>query len=156
MSVRVQTADFDVGAEYQQLISNNPADGAVVFFVGLVRDINQDDAVAGLFLEHYPGMTERALEQIEADARARWPLGRVQIVHRVGQLDVNEQIVFVGVSSRHREAAYEASQFIMDFLKSQAPFWKKETLRTPEQQQERWIDSADKDIAALARWQTPS
>ena len=152
MAVRVQTADFDVGVEYQQLVNNNPADGAVVFFVGLVRDLNQGDQVKGLFLEHYPGMTERALEQIEADARARWPLGRVQVVHRVGQLEVNDQIVFVGVSSPHREAAYEASQFIMDFLKSRAPFWKKETVRDGSDHQQRWIDTATKDTEALKRW----
>ena len=152
MSVRVQQADFDVGSEYRQLITDNPSDGAVVFFVGLVRDLNQGDSVSGLFLEHYPGMTEAALEQIEADARQRWPLGRVSIVHRVGQLQVNEQIVFVGVSSPHREAAFEACQFIMDFLKSRAPFWKKETFNQVYGQQDRWIDTASKDLEALKRW----
>lgn len=152
MSVRVQVADFDVGAEYQQLVQDNPADGAVVFFVGLVRDLNQGDSVSGLFLEHYPGMTEAALQQIETEARQRWPLGRVSIVHRVGQLEVNDQIVFVGVSSRHREAAFEACQFIMDFLKSRAPFWKKETFRQDQRQQDRWIDAASKDLEALKRW----
>lgn len=152
MSVRVQVADFDVGAEYQQLVQDNPADGAVVFFVGLVRDLNQGDSVSGLFLEHYPGMTEAALQQIETEARQRWPLGRVSIVHRVGQLEVNDQIVFVGVSSRHREAAFEACQFIMDFLKSRAPFWKKETFRQDQSQQDRWIDAASKDLEALKRW----
>lgn len=153
MAIRIQTEDFDVGAEYQQLISNNRSDGAVVFFVGLVRDHNQGDAVRGLFLEHYPGMTERALQQIEDNARARWPLGRVHIVHRVGQLGINDQIVFVGCSSRHREAAFEACQFIMDYLKNRAPFWKKETLQqadatTPH----RWVEAAEKDLKAAERW----
>ncbi|MFK4754630.1 molybdopterin synthase catalytic subunit MoaE [Oceanobacter antarcticus] len=153
MAVRVQTEDFDVGAEYQQLIGDNPTDGAVVFFVGLVRDMNQGDAVSGLLLEHYPGMTERALHQIEDDACARWPLGRVQIVHRVGQLGISDQIVFVGTSSPHREAAFEACQFMMDYLKNHAPFWKKETLHQSETNtRERWLDAAEKDLKAEARW----
>jgi molybdopterin synthase catalytic subunit len=153
MAIRVQTGDFDVGAEYQQLVSNNHGDGAVVFFVGLVRDHNQGDAVSGLFLEHYPGMTERALQQIEDDARARWPLGRVQIVHRVGQLGINDQIVFVGSSSPHREAAFEACQFIMDYLKNRAPFWKKETLQQADTNPpHRWVEAAEKDLKAITRW----
>jgi molybdopterin synthase catalytic subunit len=152
MAIRVQTGDFDVGSEYQQLVSNNRSDGAVVFFVGLVRDHNQGDAVRGLFLEHYPGMTERALQQIEDDARARWPLGQVHIVHRVGQLGINDQIVFVGCSSRHREAAFEACQFMMDYLNNRAPFWKKETLQQADAPAHRWVDAAEKDLKATARW----
>ena len=148
--ISVQTQDFDVGHEYQELIKQNSSDGAVVFFVGLVRDVNQGNMVNGLSLEHYPGMTEKALLEIVTEAQNRWSLGKVRLIHRVGQLSISDQIVFVGVTSKHRESAYEASQFIMDFLKNRAPFWKKE--RTTKG--DCWVEMNDKDVKAQARWQS--
>ena len=137
MVVVVQQADFDLNQEYQTLIEGNQTDGAVVTFCGLVRDFNQGHEIIGLTLEHYPAMTLKALEKIETEARERWTLGRVTIIHRVGDLDLGDQIVFVGVSSRHRKDAYAASQFIMDTLKTDAPFWKKERTTTGP----RWVES---------------
>ncbi|MGB1199599.1 MAG: molybdopterin synthase catalytic subunit MoaE [Thalassotalea sp.] len=147
--ISVQTDDFDVGNEYRALIHNASAEGAVVTFVGLVRDINQGNSVKGLTLEHYPGMTEKSLAAIVQQAEQRWPLGKVRVIHRVGELALSDQIVFVGITSRHREAAFEACQFIMDYLKNQAPFWKKETT----QQGEKWVEFNDKDQKAMQRWQ---
>ena len=135
--ISVQEQDFDLSDEYQKLVADNQTDGAVVTFCGLVRDFNQGHDIKGLTLEHYPAMTLKALEKIEAQARENWSLGRVTIIHRVGALDLGDQIVFVGVTSRHRKDAYSASQFIMDTLKTDAPFWKKE--RTSEG--ERWVES---------------
>lgn len=146
--ITVQKEDFDVGLEYSKLISNNSTDGAVVCFTGLVRDFNQGNSVQGLTLEHYPGMTEKALSDIVAEAKSRWPIGKVRLIHRIGNLDLSEQIVFVGVTSRHREAAFEANQFIMDFLKNKAPFWKKERTTSGE----RWVEAEDKDKKAQERW----
>lgn len=117
-------------------------------FVGYVRDYNEAHAVRGLFLEHYPGMTEKALAAIEAEARARWPLFAVEIVHRVGQLLANQPIVFVGVSSAHRQAAFEACAFIMDYLKTRAPFWKKEH----DGQTQQWVEARASDQHAAQRW----
>lgn len=147
--ITVQEQDFDVAAEYAELINNNATDGAVVCFTGLVRDFNQGNSVNGLTLEHYPGMTEKALLAIVSQAQQRWPLGKVRVIHRIGDLDLGEQIVFVGVTSRHREAAFAANQFIMDFLKNRAPFWKKERTSTGE----RWVEAEDKDKKAQQRWQ---
>lgn len=146
--VVVQTQDFDVATEYKLLTADNSQDGAVVTFVGLVRDFNQGNDVTGLSLEHYPGMTEKALQTIEDEAKERWPLGRVKIIHRVGDLNVSDQIVFVGVSSPHREAAFSATQFIMDFLKNKAPFWKKERITNGS----RWVEAEDKDKKAQQKW----
>jgi molybdopterin synthase catalytic subunit len=146
--IAVQTVDFDITTEYQVLCKQNTQAGAIVFFSGLVRDHNENSDVAGLFLEHYPGMTERSLKNIVEQARLRWPIFQVRLIHRVGQLNINEQIVFVGVSSAHREAAFDACRFIMDYLKTDAPFWKKET-RTNGQY---WLESQKKDQAAKARW----
>lgn len=145
MSVSVQHEDFDTGAEIAALSAGREAVGAVASFVGTVRG---EDVVA-MTLEHYPGMTESALASIEADARARWPLAEVRIVHRVGRLLAGERIVFVGVASRHRHAAFEACAFIMDFLKTRAPFWKKE--ETPLGA--RWVDARETDDEAAARWE---
>ena len=147
-SITVQTDDFNIADEYQALCGQNTEAGAIVFFSGLVRDRNQGCDVTGLFLEHYPGMTERSLENIVKQARLRWPIFQVRLIHRVGQLDINDQIVFVGVSSAHREAAFDACRFIMDFLKTEAPFWKKET-RTDGHH---WIESQTKDQEAKTRW----
>ncbi|MCG9678360.1 molybdopterin synthase catalytic subunit MoaE [Vibrio sp. Isolate24] len=145
--VSVQFEDFSVGAEYEAL-AQGTASGAVVTFVGKVRDMNLGDNVTGLSLEHYPGMTEKALGEICQQAEQRWPLLDVRVIHRVGDLDIGAQIVFVGVSSAHRGAAFEACEFIMDYLKTKAPFWKKE--RTTEET--RWVESRESDAKAAERW----
>ncbi|MBN3494312.1 molybdopterin synthase catalytic subunit MoaE [Vibrio neptunius] len=147
--VSVQFEDFSVGTEYEAL-AQGTASGAVVTFVGKVRDMNLGDKVTGLSLEHYPGMTEKALAEICQKAEHRWPLLDVRVIHRVGDLDIGDQIVFVGVSSAHRGAAFEACEFIMDYLKTQAPFWKKE--RTTEET--RWVESRESDTKAAERWKS--
>ncbi|OLQ89942.1 molybdopterin synthase catalytic subunit [Vibrio ponticus] len=146
--VLVQVEDFNVGDEYQALAQSN-ASGAVVTFVGKVRDMNLGDDVVGLSLEHYPGMTEKALAEICNEAEQRWPLEGIRVIHRVGDMTTGDQIVFVGVASAHRGAAFEACEFVMDYLKTKAPFWKKE--RTTEAT--RWVDSRDSDAKAAERWQ---
>ncbi len=151
MGVRVQVEAFDAGAELNALHAANLGIGAVVSFVGYVRDFNDGQAVAGMLLEHYPGMTEKALAKIEVEARERWPLLTVEIIHRVGALEPGEPIVFVGTSSAHRQAAFDACAFIMDYLKTRAPFWKKE--RTPEG--ERWVEGRCSDQQAAQRWDKP-
>ena len=148
--IHVQTQDFDVGAELKRLQALTLEVGAVASFVGYVRDSNQGDGVTGMTLEHYPGMTEKALADICQRAQARWLLLGVTVIHRVGPLVPGEQIVLVAVASRHRDAAFEACRFIMDFLKTEAPFWKKEATADGE---ERWVDARDSDEAALSRWQ---
>lgn len=151
MGVRVQTQAFDPGVELNALHAANLGIGAVVSFVGYVRDFNDGQPVAGMLLEHYPGMTEKALAKIEAEARERWPLLTVEIIHRVGSLDPGAPIVFVGTSSAHRQAAFDACAFIMDYLKTRAPFWKKE--RTLEG--ERWVEGRCSDQQAAQRWDNP-
>ena len=146
--VRVQTDDFDLGAEIQQMRQGQCDIGAVASFLGTVRDIHLDSRISSMELEHYPGMTERALEAIEAKARARWPLDAVTIIHRVGVLQPCDQIVMVAVASRHRHAAFEACAYIMDYLKTRAPFWKKEA--TPDGAH--WVDARESDFDAAARW----
>lgn len=148
MPVRVQTEDFDLGAEVAALRAGNPKVGAVAAFVGLVRDLNDGSGVSTLTLEHYPGMTERALEEICAQARARWDLLDLLVIHRVGELTPTDQIVLVAVTSSHRGEAFAACAFVMDYLKTRAPFWKKE--RTP--QGERWVEARSSDDEAAARW----
>ncbi|HIF9150514.1 TPA: molybdopterin synthase catalytic subunit MoaE [Photobacterium damselae] len=145
--ISVQFEDFSVADEYEKLAQGTEV-GAVVTFIGKVRDFNQGDSVTGLSLEHYPGMTEKALSEIVEQARARWPLLQVRVIHRVGDLDLGDQIVFVGVSSAHRGASFEACEFIMDYLKTRAPFWKKE--QTPEES--RWVDARESDTSAADRW----
>lgn len=145
--IRVQKDDFNVAEEYRQ-IATNPAAGAVVFFVGLVRDLNDDQQVTALELEHYPGMTESELGRIVDEAGERWQLEDVRVIHRVGKLMINEQIVFVAVSSRHRQQAFDAAQFIMDYLKTQAPFWKREHRHDGP----RWLDARQSDHQARERW----
>ncbi|PSW21082.1 molybdopterin synthase catalytic subunit MoaE [Photobacterium sanctipauli] len=145
--ISVQFEDFSVADEYEQLAQGTDA-GAVVTFVGKVRDFNQGDAVTGLSLEHYPGMTEKSLAEIVEQATARWPLLKTRVIHRVGDLALGDQIVFVGVTSAHRGAAFEACEFIMDYLKTRAPFWKKE--QTPEES--RWVDARETDTSAADRW----
>lgn len=146
--ISVQTQDFDFAHEYQKLRESNNSDGALVTFVGLVRDINLEQAVTGLFLEHYPAMTQKVLNQIVEQARKKWQLGSISVIHRVGQLGVSEQIVFVGVTSQHRQSAYHANEFIMDYLKTQAPFWKKETTT----QGDMWIEAKASDLDKSKRW----
>jgi molybdopterin synthase catalytic subunit len=148
MSVRVQREDFDLGAEVAALRRGQPGVGAVASFIGTVRDMNDGSAVSAMELEHYPGMTEKALDKIEAVARKRWELLGVTIVHRVGPLLPLDQIVLVAVACAHRGNAFAACEFIMDYLKSEAPFWKKE--QTPEGA--RWVDARIADASALARW----
>ncbi len=148
MSVRVQQEDFDVGAEIAALARGNPQVGAVASFVGLVRDVNEGDGVSGMLLEHYPGMTESALEDIEAQARRRWDVMAVTIVHRYGPLKPTDNIVLVVVAGAHRGEAFAACEFIMDYLKTQAPFWKKETTAAGA----RWVEARDADDAAAQRW----
>ncbi|WP_332398779.1 molybdopterin synthase catalytic subunit MoaE [Vibrio metschnikovii] len=145
--VSVQTADFSLADEYAALAQDRSV-GAVVTFVGKVRDLNLGDDVIGLHLEHYPGMTEKALSHLCDQAQQRWPLQHVRIIHRVGDLDVGAQIVFVGVASAHRGASFAACEFIMDSLKTQVPFWKKERTTGAE----RWIESRESDHQAAKRW----
>ncbi|NIY91439.1 molybdopterin synthase catalytic subunit MoaE [Vibrio diazotrophicus] len=145
--VSVQVEDFSVADEYEALSSGTDA-GAVVTFIGKVRDMNLGDHVTGLHLEHYPGMTEKSLNEICDEAKSRWPLLRLRLIHRIGDLDIGDQVVFVGVSSAHRSASFEACEFVMDYLKTKAPFWKKE--RTTDGT--RWIDSRDSDAKAAQRW----
>ena len=148
MTARVQTEDFDLSTEVAALRANNPKVGAIVSFVGTVRDLNEGASVAEMELEHYPGMTERALEAIIAEARERWNFFDALVIHRVGPLKPMEQIVLVVVASKHRGEAFSACEFIMDYLKTAAPFWKKE--QTPEGA--RWVDARVSDDEAMARW----
>jgi len=148
MTVRVQSADFDVGHEIAALRAGDARVGAVASFVGTVRDVNDDSAVSTLTLEHYPGMTEKALEAIVAEARQRFDILDALVVHRVGELKPTDQIVLVVVTSAHREAAFDACRFLMDYLKTKAPFWKKEV--TPDGA--RWVDARASDDEAAARW----
>lgn len=149
--VRVQEADFDSGRELEALSRGRHEVGAVASFVGLVRSANDGSAVSGMTLEHYPGMTERALEDICAQAHARWDLAETLVIHRVGPLVPGDRIVLVGVASAHRGEAFAACEFIMDFLKTRAPFWKKED--TP--QGGRWVDARESDDQAAERWARP-
>ncbi len=149
-TIRVQVEDFDAGAEAAELRKGNVKIGAIASFVGLVRDRSDTGAVSTLTLEHYPGMTQRALSSIVAQAEARWNIVDCTVIHRVGELSPADQIVLVIVASGHRADAFEACAFIMDYLKSRAPFWKKE--HTPEG--DRWVDARDSDEVAVARWQS--
>lgn len=152
--ISVQNEDFDFSFEYQQLRERSLQSGAIVMFVGLVRDFSENTEVSSMTLEHYPGMTENVLQNIAQQAQQRWPLDGIRIIHRVGELHATDQIVLVGVSSAHRIAAYEASQFIMDILKTQAPFWKKESTKTEHGEAgERWVDAKASDSKQAADWQ---
>lgn len=159
MTVRIQTEDFDQGYELasMRLAEHNDGSasrlenkkiGALVSFVGLVRDINDGEAINTLTLEHYPEMTQKALEAIEAEAKTRWDVIDCLIIHRVGTLKPAEQIVLVAVTSAHRGEAFKACEFIMDYLKTSAPFWKKEVTNLGE----RWVEAKQSDDAAKARW----
>jgi molybdopterin synthase catalytic subunit len=148
--IRVQTGDFDIGKEIERLRADRTDIGAIVTFTGTVRDAQRDtgSSVAEMTLEHYPGMTEKELARIEEEAHARWPLQASLIVHRVGTLKPGDSIVLVITASAHREAAFEAVSFLMDYLKTSAPFWKRES----GSEGERWVEAKEKDDAAAARW----
>lgn len=146
--IRVQAEPFDTGRELARLHEDAPEVGAVASFLGVVRNANEEQSVGSMLLEHYPGMTERAIERIVGDARARWPLAAVTVIHRVGALAPGDPIVFVAAASSHRGDAFQACEFIMDFLKTKAPFWKKES--TPAG--ERWVGTRGSDLEALVRW----
>ncbi len=146
--VRVQQADFDVGRELEALTRGRKDVGAVASFVGLVREENDGHPIGAMTLEHYPGMTEKALEGICEEAHSRWRLFDVLVVHRVGRLEPGDRIVLVGVASAHRGDAFAACEFIMDYLKTRAPFWKRED--TPAGS--RWVEARDSDDAAARRW----
>ncbi len=148
MPIRIQENDFDVSTEIAALRKGDPRVGAVASFVGTVRDINDGSQVKGMTLEHYPGMTEKALEEIIAQAKSRWDIYNTLVIHRVGPLLPEDQIVLVVVTSAHRGEAFAACEFIMDYLKTAAPFWKKED--TPNGA--RWVDARVSDDAALERW----
>jgi molybdopterin synthase catalytic subunit len=149
VTVRIQEADFDVGAELTALRAGDARVGALASFVGLVRDSNDGAGVAKMTLEHYPGMTEKALDAIVAEAKGRWNIYAALVIHRVGPLRPCDQIVLVAVTSAHRGEAFAACDFIMDYLKTRAPFWKHET--TPDGA--RWVDARETDDAAAARWE---
>lgn len=148
MSVSVQEQDFDVGAELAALGAGRPEIGAIASFVGLVRDRSEGSAVAAMTLEHYPGMTERSLEEICEQASGRWQCDALRVIHRVGKLWPGDRIVFVAVASAHRGDAFAACEFIMDYLKTRAPFWKRED--TPAGS--RWVDARESDDSAAQRW----
>ncbi len=148
MTVRIQSQDFDAGAEIARLRRGNPKIGAIASFIGVCRDVNGGDVVSAMTLEHYPGMTEKALENIVAEARRRWDILDVLVIHRVGELKPADQIVLVVVAGAHRGEAFASCEFIMDYLKTRAPFWKKE--QTPDST--RWVESRASDDAAADRW----
>ncbi|UKJ72635.1 molybdopterin synthase catalytic subunit MoaE [Azospirillum brasilense] len=152
MTVKVQSEDFDVGAELAAMTGGKTGIGGVTLFVGLVRDMAGGESVSAMTLEHYPGMTERQLEAIEAEARERWPLDDARIIHRYGRLEPGDRIVLVATASAHREAAFESCHFLIDWLKTKAPFWKMEA--TPEG--ERWVEAKESDDTAAARWTKPA
>jgi molybdopterin synthase catalytic subunit len=148
MAVRIQTEDFDLGREVERMRAGNAKIGAVASFVGLVRDVNEATEVRTMTLEHYPGMTEKALAQIIDEARARWDIYDALIIHRVGELKPGDQIVLAAVAGAHRGEAFAACEFIMDYLKTRAPFWKKE--QTPAG--ERWVEARASDEEKASRW----
>jgi molybdopterin synthase catalytic subunit len=152
MAVRIQTEDFDVGRELAALRAGDRSVGAVAAFIGTVRDVNADASVASMTLEHYPGMTEKAIAAIVDDAKSRWDIADALVIHRVGALDPADQIVLVGVTSAHRGDAFAACEFIIDYLKTRAPFWKKEDTSDGA----RWVEARASDDDAAARWATPA
>ena len=145
----VQTEDFDLTTEVTHTRSNNPQIGAIVSFIGTVRDLHPG-SISSMTLEHYPEMTEKSLKSIVTEARERWDLQNVTIIHRIGKLKVNDQIVLVVTTSKHRQAAFESCNFIMDYLKTDAPFWKKEST----EQKEEWVESRESDEEQKKRWQS--
>lgn len=147
--VSVQQDDFSIAELSAQVRADDASNGAIVTFTGIVRQLSSGPGLEAMYLEHYPGMTEKALSAIIHQARERWPLGNVVVVHRIGRLELNDNIVFVGVGSAHRQAAFEAAQFIMDYLKRDAPFWKKEITIDGEH----WVEAKQSDLDAADKWQ---
>jgi len=152
VGVRVQSEDFEIGAEVARLTAGRTDIGAIVTFTGTVRADNKGSTITGMTLEHYPGMTEQELARVEAEANARWPLQASLIVHRVGELKPGANIVLVVTASAHREAAFDAAAFLMDYLKTRAPFWKKEVWADGRGQ---WVDARESDDRATERWEKP-
>ncbi len=150
--ISVQTKDFSLADEVALLEQDNLTDGAVVTFTGRVRNNNNGNSVTTLTLEHYPGMTEKALANIITQARERWNIGRVKVIHRIGELTIGDQIVFVGVTSKHRHDAFAANEFIMDYLKVKAPFWKKERIADAGKTSESWLDAKKTDTDKAELW----
>ena len=148
MTVRIQEADFDLAHEIASMREARPEIGAIAIFIGLVRDVNAGLGVSELTLEHYPAMTQKALEAIVAETKQRWQIDDALVIHRVGRLLPTDQIVLVAVASAHRDAAFQACEFIMDFLKTQAPFWKKEQTSSGA----RWVEARAADEQSAARW----
>jgi molybdopterin synthase catalytic subunit len=148
MTIRIQQEDFDLTTEIAQLRAGSPQVGAIVSFVGTVRDMNDGAKVSEMALEHYPGMTEKSIAEIVTQAKTRWPIANAVVIHRIGPLAPMAQIVLVAVAAAHRGEAFEACEFIMDYLKTQAPFWKKE--QTPDGA--RWVDARVTDDTALDKW----
>jgi len=146
--IRIQHADFNVQDELDEFKKGCPKIGAICTFTGLVREFGDRTDLTGMFLEHYPGMTEKALQKIIDQAHERWPIEQVSVIHRVGELNLSDQIVFVGVSSAHREASFAACEFIMDYLKVDAPFWKKERTVSGEN----WVEEKNTDQQRAERW----
>ncbi|WP_432473821.1 molybdopterin synthase catalytic subunit MoaE [Amphritea sp. HPY] len=147
-SISVQSENFSIGELSEQVRANDASNGAIVTFTGIVRELSSGPGLEAMYLEHYPGMTEKSLEQIAEQARQRWQLGNIVIVHRIGRLDLNENIVFIGVGSAHRVDAFAAAQFIMDYLKRDAPFWKKEITVEGEH----WVEAKQSDLNAAGDW----
>jgi molybdopterin synthase catalytic subunit len=146
--IRIQSQDFNLAEEYAELRKQSGTTGAIVTFTGLVRDFDEGKG-KHLFLEHFPGMTEKVLMDITQQAKQRWPIIDIRIIHRIGQLKIDDQIVFVGVSSTHRKAAFQTCEFIMDYLKTQAPFWKKAT----SEKSSYWVEAKHSDTEAQERWE---
>lgn len=146
--ISIQRADFNNSEEYDALRKNSDSDGAIVTFTGLVRDFNVDGSVSSILIEHYPGMTEKSLMKICSEARQQWELGDVRVIHRIGLIESSEQIVFVGVTSKHRKNAFEACQFIMDHLKIDAPFWKQEGTASGM----KWVTAKSSDQKEQQKW----
>lgn len=147
--IRVEPQDFELGAEYERLRQRSKSSGAIVLFTGLVRDFNAEGALGGIVLEHYPAMTNKSLKTIAKRAMDSWALEAVTILHRVGELQNHDQIVLVAVSATHRAAAFDGARFIMDYLKTEAPFWKKEVTTSGESD---WVEAKESDQRARERW----
>ena len=150
--ISIQVDDFSLSNEVALLEKDNVTDGAVVTFTGRVRNNNNGNSVTTLTLEHYPGMTEKSLAKIIIQAKERWHIGRVKVIHRIGELNIGDQIVFVGVTSKHRQDAFAANEFIMDYLKVKAPFWKKEKIIDAGQVSENWLDAKNSDTDKAELW----
>lgn len=150
--ISIQADDFSLADEVALLEKDNVTDGAVVTFIGRVRNNNNGNSVTTLTLEHYPGMTEKSLAKIIIQAKERWNIGRVKVIHRIGELNIGDQIVFVGVTSKHRQDAFAANEFIMDYLKVKAPFWKKEQITDDGQTSENWLAAKNSDTDKADLW----